>query len=103
MIWWRAGAYAALAAAIFGAGWTANGWRIEGQNAAALKQAVEARDKAAADLADMSRKASEAEARRLVAELDRAHLAQQLEDEAREDPDASGGLPVGRVLRLNRR
>lgn len=103
MIWWRAGAYVALAAALFGAGWTVNGWRIEGQNAAALTQAVEARDKAAAELADMSRKASDAEAARLIAELDRAHLAQQLEDEARADTDASGGLPLGRVLRLNLR
>lgn len=46
--------------------------------------------------------ASRREAERLAAEAQAADLARELEDLANADPASGTGLPLGRVLRLNR-
>ncbi len=45
--------------------------------------------------------ASIKEAQRLAAAAERDTLARELEDLANADPDTGGGLPAGRVQRLN--
>lgn len=93
--WLLAAALALLAGAY--------GWgRMDG---ARLAHAAQAATVAAAQAATIraAEVASRKEAERLALQAERDALAHQLEDEAREDPDATGGLPAGRVDRLRRR
>lgn len=76
--------------------------RHDGRALEAGRQA-EARAATQAALIRAAEQASRIEAARLALEAERDALARDLEDQAHADPDATGGLPVGRVERLRRR
>jgi predicted negative regulator of RcsB-dependent stress response len=92
--WILLGALLALIAA-FGWGWRSGADYAQAKHAAALLRAQNEAFRAA-------ELASRREAERLAAEAQAADLARELEDLANADPASGTGLPLGRVLRLNR-
>ena len=84
-------AIGALVAAFF-SGWVVNGWRMDAAVAAAREDQIEA-----------SKALARTEAARLEAQAALDIAAQQLEDAAHADTDATGGLPRARVDRLRSR
>ncbi|WP_349295773.1 hypothetical protein ABEB22_15110 (plasmid) [Thioclava sp. 'Guangxiensis'] len=98
-----------ITAASFGAGWSAQGWRLGAQLSA--KQAASNAEKAAALLAERQRTAqaiqkanaanaalAEAERALTIAQGERDIARRRLIDEFETDPDLSGsGIPAGRL------